>query len=160
MSKRHGDGVLLAIALFKLFKATLLVALGIAALALADDSNAVATLRHVVAAVRFDPDNRLIHGAISKISGMDAHRLHELSLGTFVYAAVFLVEGVGLLLRKHWAEYLTTLVTASFIPFEIYEQCQEPSVMKGFAIGVNALIVVYLARRLWPVKARRQARAA
>jgi uncharacterized membrane protein (DUF2068 family) len=103
-----------------------------------------------VSALRFDPNNQVIHGVIAKISGLDARRLHELSLGTFVYAAVFLVEGTGLLLRKHWAEYLTTLMTASFIPFEIYELVHQPSIMKGIAIALNTLIVVHLARRLWP----------
>ena len=103
-----------------------------------------------MSALRFDPNDRLIHGVIASISGLDARRLHELSLGTFMYAAVFLVEGTGLLLRKHWAEYLTTLMTASFIPFEIYELWHRPSTMKGGAIALNTLIVVYLAQRLWP----------
>ena len=154
---KRGQSVLIAIALFKLVKATLLIAVGVGALKLVHASDAAATLRHAVSAVRFDPNNQLIHGVIAKVSGLDARRLHELSLGTFVYAAVFLVEGTGLLLRKHWAEYLTTFMTASFIPFEIYELWREPSVMKGIAIVVNVLIVVYLARRLWSPKAREHA---
>ena len=150
MSKRRSHGVLFAIALFKLVKATLLIAVGAGALSLVHDADAAASLRHTALALRFDPNNQVIHGVIAKISGLDARRLHELSLGTFVYAAVFLVEGTGLLLRKHWAEYLTTLMTASFIPFEIYEFVHQPSIMKGIAIVLNTLIVVYLGQRLWP----------
>jgi len=102
-----------------------------------------------VAQFRVDPQNRFIHQAITRISGLDTKRLEELGVGTFVYAAVFLVEGTGLLFRKRWAEYLTTLVTLSFIPFEVYEMWQHPSALKAVGIGVNALIVVYLALRLW-----------
>jgi uncharacterized membrane protein (DUF2068 family) len=72
-----------------------------------------------------------------------------LSIGTFVYAAIFLVEGAGLLLRKRWAEFLTVFVTASFIPLEIYEIVRKPSPLKGVGILVNVLIVAYLVVRLW-----------
>ncbi|HYP90126.1 MAG TPA: DUF2127 domain-containing protein, partial [Polyangiaceae bacterium] len=124
------------------------------ALELVHQPDPLATLRHVVEQVRVDPDDRLIHGAIAAVSSLDAKRLKELSVGTFVYAAVFLVEGGGLLLRARWAEYLTTGVTASFVPFELYELGRHPSLLKAAGVAVNVLIVVYLVRRL------RQARAA
>ncbi len=148
MNRPRGARVLFAIALFKLLKATLLVAIGCGALSLVHDPNAAATLRHTASALRIDPDNHLLHGVITKVSGLDARRLEAVSAGTFVYAAVFVVEGIGLLLRKRWAEYLTTLVTGSFIPLEIYELVQQPSVLKVVGIGVNALIVAYLGNRL------------
>ncbi len=148
MSEQRGAGVLLAIALFKLVKAALLIAIGCGALSLVHDPDAAATLRHLVGSLRIDPHNHFIHGVIGKISGLDAPRLEALSAGTFLYAAVFLVEGTGLLLRKRWAEYLTTIITGSFIPFEIYELAQEPSVPKVAGIAINVLIVIYLGFRL------------
>ena len=39
----------------------------------------------------------------------------------FIYAALDLVEGTGLYLEKVWAEYLTLAITASFLPWEIFE---------------------------------------
>jgi len=41
-----------------------------------------------------------------------------------------LTEGVGLALRKRWAEYLTIIATSSLIPLEVYELIQHFSVMK------------------------------
>jgi hypothetical protein len=38
-----------------------------------------------------------------------------------VYAGLLLTEGLGLLLRKRWAEYLTIITTAGLIPIELYE---------------------------------------
>jgi len=139
---------LLAIALFKLVKAVTLIALGIGALVLVKGDDHFAELRHLVRQVGIDPDNRLIHRAIAEVSGLSARKLEELGVGTFVYALVFLVEGTGLLLRKRCAEYLTTIVTASFVPFEVFEMVKEPSALKALGIVVNIAIVVYLIVQL------------
>ena len=45
--------------------------------------------------------------------------LHAVGIVTGCYALVFAVEGVGLLMARRWAEWLTVIVTASFIPLEI-----------------------------------------
>jgi uncharacterized membrane protein (DUF2068 family) len=142
-------GVLVAIALFKLVKAAGLIALGIGALFVARGSQTLTGLRHAIAELGFDPYNHHIDRALGAIFGADPHRLEAVGVATFIYAAVFLVEGTGLLLRKRWAEYLTTIVTASFIPVEIYELAHKPSALKGIGLGVNVLIVGYLVIRLW-----------
>jgi uncharacterized membrane protein (DUF2068 family) len=149
MSQKKSAGLLLAIALFKLVKAAALIALGVAALELVHDGDSFGTMRRVVSELKIDPDNRYVNRAISSISGLDETRLRELGVGTFVYAAVFLVEGTGLLLRKRWAEYLTIVVTGSFIPFEVYELVHKPSALKVVGLVLNVLIVVYLVLRRW-----------
>ena len=63
-------------------------------------------------------------------------------------AAVFIVEGVGLLLRRHWAEYLAVIATASFLPLEIYELVERVEASRALVVLVNLAIVVYLAARL------------
>jgi len=149
MSSARGNGMLLGIALFKLVKAILLVVLGIAALSLGDHNQTWNTLHRLVREVGIDPNRRFVVRSIAKVANIDHQRLQELSVGTFVYAAVFLVEGTGLLLRKTWAEYLTIVVTASFIPFEIYEMAHKPSAPKALGIVINVTIVVYLIVRRW-----------
>lgn len=146
--RQRGAGVLIAIAVFKLVKAALLIAIGVGALRLVHDGDAEGTLRGLVNDLRMDPNDRLFNHAISRLSGLDHRKLEELGIGTFVYAGVFLVEGTGLALRKHWAEYLTTIVTGSFIPLEVYEMIRKPSVPKAIGILVNVAIVVYLVGRL------------
>ena len=74
--------------------------------------------------------------------------LRELSVGTFIYAALFVTEGVGLLLRKRWAEYFTLITTGGFIPLEIYELARHFSVAKVVVTVINVLIVWYLAMRM------------
>ena len=50
-----------------------------------------------------------------------------IDLGTFLYAALFAVEGVGLWLGKRWAEWLTVVTTSLLIPIEIYEIVHKPT---------------------------------
>lgn len=149
MSQRSGAGVLIAIALFKLLKATLLVALGIGAFDLVLKGDGARSMRHLLSELGLDPRHPLVVRGIAKISGVGHRRLEQIGVVTFLYAMVFSVEGVGLLLRRRWAEYLTVVVTASFIPFEIYELAHKPSALKVAGLLANVVIVVYLVVRLW-----------
>ena len=80
--------------------------------------------------------------------------LVELALIFLALAAVELTEAVGLWLNKRWAEYLTFVVTALFIPYEIYELALKVSVLKIVALVVNVLVVAYLlwAKRLFGLR--------
>jgi uncharacterized membrane protein (DUF2068 family) len=79
---------------------------------------------------------------------MTPRRVAELGLGAFLYGALFLVEGIGLWLQRHWAEYLTVVATASFIPFEAFELVRRVTATRVVALVVNIAIVLYLVVRL------------
>jgi len=57
------------------------------------------------------------------------------------------VEATGLAFRKLWAEYLTIAVTASLIPFEVFELAKELTAVKAATLAMNAAILVYLVVR-------------
>ena len=101
--------------------------------------------------MRVDPDNRFVHGLLLKIFRVTPKQLKELSIGTFLYAGLFTTEGVGLLLRKRWAEFFTIITTACLIPLEIYELSRHITAAKAIVALVNVLIVWYLA---WRVQSR------
>ena len=61
-----------------------------------------------------------------------------------VYAAVFSVEGVGLWMQKRWAEWVTTVITASLIPLELWELIHHPSIGAVLVLFANILIAGYL----------------
>jgi len=65
-----------------------------------------------------------------------------------------LVEAVGLWFAKRWAEYLTLIATAAFLPLEVYELIKSLSPLKFIALGVNLAIVAYLlyAKRLFGIR--------
>jgi uncharacterized membrane protein (DUF2068 family) len=146
-SKEPFSFVLFLIGVFKLFKAALLIAAGIGAIRLLD-KDLSSTVLHWVQVLRVDPDNRYIHGALLRIFRVTPRQLKELSVGTFIYAGLFLTEGFGLLLRKHWAEYFTIITTGLFIPLEMYELARHFTLTKLVVTAINVLIVWYLVARV------------
>jgi uncharacterized membrane protein (DUF2068 family) len=135
------------IAIFKLIKAALLIAVGIGALKFLH-RDVAATLTHWARLLRVDPDNRIVHNVMAKLFRATPRQLKELSAGTFIYAGLFSVEGVGLLLRKRWAEYFTIVTTGLLIPLEVYELAPHFSIGKVAVLLVNVGIVIYLAKRV------------
>ena len=144
--KTHSRGLLL-IATFKLLKGLALLAVGIGALRLLH-RDVAALADHWINAFRVDPHNRYLHWLLSKLPMVDDRKLKELSVGTFLYSAVFLTEGIGLALSKRWAEYFTIITTASFLPLELYELFHHATIPKGVALLLNIAVVVYLVREL------------
>jgi uncharacterized membrane protein (DUF2068 family) len=132
------------IAAFKLFKGLVLFAVGIGALRLLNNGVAAEVYRWANA-FRVDPNNHYLQRLLLRFSILDDKRLKELSVGTFFYSALLLTEGLGLLLRKRWAEYFTIIATASFIPLEVYELTRRASLARGVVLLLNLGAVVYLA---------------
>jgi uncharacterized membrane protein (DUF2068 family) len=142
----HSRG-LRVIAAFKLLKAFALLALGIGALRLLHQDVA-AVVEHWTNIFRGDPHNHYINFLLEKLAKVDDRRLKELSIGTFIYSAIFFTEGMGLWFRKRWAEYFTIITTASFLPLEVYELVRRFSGGKVLALVINLAVVAYLAREL------------
>ena len=80
------------IAVFKLLKGAVLLAVAIGALRMLH-RDVAGIADQWVNAFRVDPHNHYIHWALEKLAKVDDHTLRELSVGTFIYAAVFLTEG-------------------------------------------------------------------
>jgi uncharacterized membrane protein (DUF2068 family) len=146
MSEPHAG--LLAIGIFKLLKCAITVAIGAGVLSLLHKDAAVQVSRWMTA-VRIDLENPLVQRILISVSGLSDRKLMVFGAFTFAYAIVFAIEGVGLVLRRRWAEYLTVFVTISFIPFEIYELARRPNLPKAITIAINVVVVIYLIVRLW-----------
>ena len=141
-SKAHGRGLRL-IAAFKLMKGLALLALGIGALKLLH-KDVEAIIVHWINVFQVDPHSHYLQLVLEKLSILDDRRLKELSVGTFIYSAIFLTEGAGLAFRKSWAEYLTIITTASLLPLEVYELAKHASIGKVLALVINLAVVIYL----------------
>ena len=70
-----------------------------------------------------------------------------LAFSAIVYAALEATEGVGLAMRRRWAEYLTVIATGILIPYEAYEVILHPTLFKVGALLLNLAVVGYLAYR-------------
>ena len=143
----QGKGTLRLIGAFKLAKGTLL--------ALA----ALNMLRHIhddfelmgyvfVTRLHLDPEGRLVEPILRKLLDIDPRTLKHFSVGALAYAALLYTEGIGLILRQHWAEYLTIVATACLVPFEVYELSRHGTATRVIALVVNVAIVLYLVKVL------------
>ena len=142
--KRRRDRLLTLIAIFKIVKALLLVAGGIVALQLLRPSEANQVWRWI-AEVPFEGERRLLARVLTTLT---AKSRAAAAVAAFAYAALFFVEGIGLFLRKRWAEWLTIVATASLIPIEIYELHHRVTAMKIAVLAINIAVVIYLIVRV------------
>jgi uncharacterized membrane protein (DUF2068 family) len=138
----HDRGLLL-IGLFKLAKAIFFFCLGIGAFRLLH-RNLTDEVMKLASALRFDPEGRLVGLLLEQVDLIDAHRLREIGFATFAYSGLALTEGLGLLLEKPWAEYLTLILTISFLPWELYELARHPNWMRLGLLLINLAVLAYL----------------
>jgi uncharacterized membrane protein (DUF2068 family) len=143
----HRDLGITLIAVFKFVKALLLFAIALGAVGLVRGGVPHASER-LLSMLSSGTERRVTQAALSRITSIGPTRIAALGVGAFLYAALFLVEGTGLWLQRRWAEYLTVVATASFIPFEIYEGVRRITITRMVALVLNIAILVYLIVRL------------
>lgn len=141
-ARGHDRGLLL-IGLFKLGKSLLFFCLGIGAIHLLHKDIGDEVMR-LVTALKFDPESKFVSLLLDKVDLIDAHRLREISLATFGYSGLALTEGCGLLMEKVWAEYLTLVLTISFLPWELYELQRRPDWFRLSLLLINLAVLGYL----------------
>lgn len=131
------------IAVFKLIKAVLLIVVGLGALRLIH-SDMAAVLEHWMKGVGLLPGSRYIVRALQSVVTLTPDKFRLLGIVSFVYAGLFLTEGIGLWLLKRWAEWFTVILTSSLIPVELYEIHRHPTEIKVLVLVFNVAVVGFL----------------
>jgi len=144
-------GMLRTIAVYKLVKVLLLLLAAYGELRLHDPS-LTAKLLSWAADRPSGLEHDVVKQALVWFSGLSDSRIHALRVVTLSYAALFAVEGVGLWMRRRWAEWLTTIITASLIPLEVWELIHRPTIGKAAVVLANIAITGYL---YWHVSTHR-----
>jgi len=145
--KSSDNRLIRLIALFKLLKSALLIAVGMSALRLLHKDIA-SVLEHWVAMLGLDPGNRYVDRALQKFGNLTPNKIKSFGVVSFIYAALFLTEGIGLWLVKRWAEWFSVIITTSLVPIELYEIYRHPSVIKCLVLVLNIAVVGYLLYRI------------
>ncbi len=140
--------MLLAIGIFKLVKAGLLVTVAAGASRFLDAGTAEA-LRHWARASKVVASHEPLRRLLAFVLAADQATLVEIGAVSLVYAALFATEGVGLCLRRKWAEYFTIVMTGSLIPFEVYELVHRVTLPKLVVTTINGAVLCYL---IWIVR--------
>ncbi len=142
MSYKSPTGVKL-IGLLKLFTALLLISGGISAFHFINHDISE-TAKHILTVLDLDPRNSFLEKFLTSITDLSQSDLRKIGIATFIYAALYVIEGIGLLRTKRWAEYMTIIITASLLPFECYEIALKATLFRITALVINLAIVIYL----------------
>jgi uncharacterized membrane protein (DUF2068 family) len=146
-NRRKRNRWLELIAAYKLLQAALLVSVGVGALRLLH-KDVADMLSNLALALRFDPEGRLVSFLLDQAALLNDHRLRQISVFLFCYAALGILEGLGLMYEKIWAEYLTSIITASFLPLEIFELMHRVTWIRIGLFVVNLAVLAYLVGHL------------
>jgi uncharacterized membrane protein (DUF2068 family) len=103
------------------------------------------------------PVNNSSHGIVHdlrRLFAVSTTNLYLIGAAAAAYAAMEGTEAVGLWLGRRWAEYLTFIATAVFVPYEVWELTKGISALKILTLVINLLIVSYLlvAKRLFGLR--------
>ena len=96
----------------------------------------------------------LLSSQLQHLLGLRPESVTLLLVMALAYALIEGVEAVGLWRERRWAEYLTVIATAGFLPLEIHELLRKVSVFRVTALLINLAIVIYLllAKRLFGIR--------
>ena len=146
---RHDKG-LVAIGAFKLLESVFFVLVGVGALHLIGKDLEDEALK-LAAKLKVDSEGRLLPWVLDHLDTITAHRLKQIGILTFFWAGLRIVEGIGLVMEKLWAEYLTVGATTIFLPWEIYELVRHPDYIRFAVLVVNLGVLAYLS---WSLRRR------
>lgn len=103
-------------------------------------------LRPLANQIGWNMDDSKIIKSIDKAFTLSPHVLTLIAIGLLAYAAIELVEAIGLWLVKRWGEYFAVIATSVFLPLEIYELTEKVTALRAIMLLVNIAAVVWL---LW-----------
>ncbi|HEX3623082.1 MAG TPA: DUF2127 domain-containing protein [Acidimicrobiales bacterium] len=91
---------------------------------------------------------------LQHIADVHRHTLIVLLVTASIYAVLEGAEAVGLWRQRRWAEYLTAIATAGFLPLELHELASRVTVGRVLALIVNLAVLAYLlwAKRLFGIR--------
>jgi uncharacterized membrane protein (DUF2068 family) len=137
--------VLLLIAVYKGLQALFFVGLGIGALHLLhkDIDDVISNIGDLL---RFNPESKFVNFLYDRASLINDPLLKRIGALAFSYAGLSLAEGIGLYLEKAWGEYLTLAITASFLPWEIFEVFHRLTWVRVTLLVANTLVFIYLLK--------------
>jgi uncharacterized membrane protein (DUF2068 family) len=143
--RQQHNKFLILIAAYKWLQALLFAAVGIGALRLVG-KDIGDVLSDLASALRFNPESHFVNFVLDKATLLNDPILRRIGAVAFCYAAVSLAEGIGLYLERAWGEILTLIITASFLPWEIFEIFRKLTWVRVGLLFINLLVFFYLLK--------------
>lgn len=104
---------------------------------------------HILFSLHINPSRHwsqeFLHAA-DKISGVN---LAMIGIIAITYASLRFAEGYGLWKQRAWAEWLAIISGCAYLPFEIYKVIRRPNELHWAILGINIVVVLYIAWVRW-----------
>ena len=143
--RQQHNKLLVLIAVYKGLQALLFAAVGVGALRLVH-KDVGDVLEGIRDALHFNPESRVVNFLLDKASLLNDPVLRRIGVLAFGYSGLSLAEGIGLYLEKTWGEILTLVITASFLPWEIFEIFRHLTWVRVGLLVINVLVFLYLLK--------------
>ena len=105
-------------------------------------------------AIGWNIDNSSLVRLIERLFTLKGSTLDWIALGLLAYAAIEMVEAVGLWLVKRWGEYFAVIATSIFLPLEIRDVIDKQTIFRITVLIINVAAVVWLlySKRLFGLR--------
>lgn len=140
----HGFG-LRVIAVYEVIKTVGLILVAMAAFHLNRTQN-FEHLVHWLSHLSLADSDGLRWKLVHLLEALGPSKFTAIGIVALAYAVLFGIEGVGLWMGKHWAEWFTVIATGSLIPLELYETLHAFGWLKLATLIGNVAIIAYLVR--------------
>jgi uncharacterized membrane protein (DUF2068 family) len=143
------DAFIKVIIVERIVKAIVLVALAVGLLVAGEKGLLTTWARYAQDQLNLDADDGVIVQLLLRLLLLVGTFTHVsvVAIAAIAYALLEGTEGVGLAMRRRWAEYLTVIATGILIPYEAYEVIHHVTFFKVGALLLNLAVVGYLAYR-------------
>jgi|GEM_PF-6934468 len=146
-AKEEGGFLLGLIVWERACKGTLLILLGIGLLSFGRRGPGE-VIKEVVRALNLDVDRRSVQAVVGRLELLTGKAVIQISLAALILGVLDWIQAIGLYYKKRWAEFFTLVSVSLLIPFEVVHFWERWNALRALGVGLNALVVIYLYRRL------------
>src|SRR5919197_5997614 len=116
-------------------------------------------LQPIAKQIGWDLDHSKVVESIRQLFELKSSTLTWVVIGLLGYAAIEIIEAVGLWMLKRWGEYFAVIATSVGLPLEIYELIERVTAVRIGALVINLGLVIYIVvtKRLFGVRGGKEA---
>jgi uncharacterized membrane protein (DUF2068 family) len=156
----HRGGLRMVAVLEALKGALALVAAYIVISMIHHDVDFESAAENILFFLHLNPDRRLSQAFLNAADKMSDVNVMLIAGLAAAYALLRFLEGYGLWRQRAWAEWLAIISGCIYIPFEVYKVVRHPNEFHWALLGINIVVVLYIAWVRWDeITAARQLRS-
>jgi uncharacterized membrane protein (DUF2068 family) len=116
-------------------------------------------LRTLFRQLGYNIESSRLVGLFDRALTLSPTTIRLLAIGLSAYAAIEIVEGIGLWVARRWGEYFAMVATSVGLPFEIWDLVHKFSVITLILLAINLTLVLYLVitKRLFGLRGGKRA---